>query len=102
MHDKFLARGTKEFVVVDVTDRLHNIDDLTPYTATYSVVAKSDATVKYTNAAANLEEMQVSCMFDTSATHAGGLWDADIYLLTIKLFIGSEVPLLGPFEVKVA
>lgn len=86
------AVGTKEYFVVEVTDRLENLTTLDPYTITFDVKEKRTGDDKYTDASASNEGMSVLCLLDTSG------WDVGRYLLWTTIVAEPESPRLGPFE----
>lgn len=88
--------GTKEIVSVNVTDRLSTITDLSIYTVSYKV-ENDDGTDKVTwTSVADVVGMRVDILLDTT-TGSGG-WPAGHYELFIRPTIGSEQPILGPFD----
>jgi hypothetical protein len=93
-----LPLGSKEYLVVDVTDRLTNLTSLDGVPLTFSVTDNEGAP-KITNQSASNLGMKAYCLIDTNLP---ALWTPDEYRLTLKLSVGSEVPVLGPFAFKVA
>jgi len=90
-----LNAGTIEIVSVDVTDRLGAITDLSIYVVNFRV-AKEDGSDQVAWAlATNVVLMRVDCLLDTIT---GTAWPKAHYELYIRPIIGSEEPILGPFD----
>ena len=89
-----ITLGTKEFLVVDVSDKLDNIDDLAGTNATFDVLLE-DETVLLENQTALVDGMRVFCLVDTTA------WDEGDYMLYLKFNIAPEIPRLGPLRFSV-
>jgi hypothetical protein len=101
-----LTQGTKEYLLVDLTDAAGELTALTGTNPRFTVVSDNQAaTVKYDEAAAVIDgsvAMRVRCLVDTSSAHAQGLWPAGQYKLYVRLDTLPEVPRVGPFSFTVA
>ena len=90
-----LIQGTKEYLIVDMTDKLgalHSLDETNPRFTVYN-----PTNVKYyTEAVASNVEMAVYCLVDTSAAHAMGLWPAAEYRLSLHFDTPAESPVVEP------
>lgn len=96
-----LTQGTKEYLVVDVTDQLGTLTSLTGTTITFDVREVATQAMKYTSQAATFTSMRVYCLVDTTS---GGNWAGGEYELWIKITgtpVNPEAPRLGPFNFSV-
>src|SRR5678815_1543105 len=89
-----LRSGTKEYLLVNIGDRIDNVDDLTALTPTFNVYDEDDAPMQGpTNADIFAGElMTAQCLIDTSS--AGG-WPSGKYRLFLSLSAPPEAPILG-------
>lgn len=87
--------GSTEYLVVDVTDRLDSITDLTGFTITFDVIPESGGDNLYIAEPATGEGMLIRCLVDTTD------WIPGHYLLYTNLDLGVEKPRLGPFDFRV-
>lgn len=89
-----IALGTKQYLLVEVTDIATEITDLSTHSPKYTV--KDDAnTALYNDQAGTATLMTVYCLIDTTV----GAWVADAhYRLWAKFTIAPEIPYLGPFD----
>lgn len=95
--------GTIEYFVVEVTDRLENVEDLDGYTLTFDVRSRDqiltdddpDYVWKYEDEPATDDVMKIKCLIDTTD------WDLGNYLLWATILATPESPRLGPFEFKI-
>lgn len=95
-----LPQGTKEYLILDVADKLANLTSLDGTNPRFDV--KDNANVfKYTAQPASNVGMELYCLVDTSAAHPGGLWAGGIYRLYVNFDTPAEIPRLGPFEFTV-
>lgn len=92
-----LPAGTKEYLILDVTDALGQLATLDGTTPKYDVKDVANA-FKYTQATATNVVMRVYCMIDTMQ---GGAWAAGEYRLYINFTTAPELPRLGPFTFTV-
>jgi hypothetical protein len=94
-----LAKGTKEYIDIDVTDETGQVTTLVGTTPKFSVY-DDNAVAKQSNVNCNVtpEGMTLQALVDTTA---GGLWVAGHYNLYVTWTIGSETPLMGPFDIYV-
>lgn len=92
-----LPIGTKEYLLVDITDLLNNLATLDGTTPKYDVKDQGGA-FKYTQATATNVVMRLYCIIDTMV---GGAWAAGTYRLYINFTTAPELPRLGPFTFTV-
>lgn len=89
-----LPKGTKEFLVVVVSDKLAIVTDLALTTVKYWVV-REDGTEAISNATPTVTGMSAFCLIDTATFTEGAH----------SLFISIDVPpqkvVLGPFKFQV-
>lgn len=89
-----LPKGTKEFLIVVVSDKLALIDTLDGVSVTFTVLGEDDAPV-VTDAVASVQDMNALCLIDTTT------WAEGYYRLFLKIDITPQVPLLGPLKFAV-
>lgn len=89
-----LARGTKEYLPVDVVDNTGVTTSLASATPKYDVYSPSD-TLLVNQGTPSISNMRLSCLID-SATVPGN-YPAGKYRLFVNFTVGSEIPRLGPF-----
>jgi hypothetical protein len=89
-----LPVGTKEYLIVDVSDRLNNLTTLDGTVITFDV-NHENGTEKYDDEPASNDGMKVRCLIDTTG------WEPDEYGLFITIFAAPEQPRLGPYAFKV-
>lgn len=87
--------GTKEIISVNVTDRLATITDLSLYAADFKITKHDGTLVSDWSAVSGLVGMRVDCLVNTAG------WDTGRYKLFVRFTIGSEQPILGPFDFDV-
>jgi hypothetical protein len=92
-----LTLGTKEHVILDVTDQTKNITDLAGSNARYDWRLKVSGTWLGQNLPATVIGMRVYCLIDT--TLAGV--DTGKYELYVSFSATPEQPRLGPFNFEV-
>ena len=94
-----LARGTKEYVDIHITDETDQVTTLVGTNPKFSVYDDAN-NPKQSNVNCNVtpEGMTLQALVDTTA---GGLWAAGHYNLYVTWTIGSESPLEGPFDIYV-
>ena len=92
-----LNAGTKEIVSVNVEDRLGTLSDLSAYAVNFRVANEDGSDRIAWTAATNVVLMRVDCLLDTTV----GPWPTGHYELYIRPTIGSERPILGPFDFDV-
>jgi hypothetical protein len=88
--------GSKEELIVDVTDTLANYSDLTTTNPRYDVKDHADS-FKMTNQVAVVDpvnKMRLHCLIDTTV----GSWIAGRHKLYVRFTAAPEVPQLGPLE----
>jgi hypothetical protein len=88
-----LPAGTKEYLIVDVTDILGNLVTLDGTNPKYDV-KDANGVLKYDQQVATNQVMRVFCMIDTLL---GGAWAAGNYRLYLNFTTAPELPRLGPF-----
>jgi len=88
--------GSTETLLVDVTDSLGNLTDLSTTNPRYDVIAH-DGTVKINNASVvvGTDKMLAQCPVNTTG------WNPGRYNLYIRFTFNPDAPRLGPFEFKV-
>jgi hypothetical protein len=89
-----LPLGSKEYLVVDVTERLNNLTTLDDIILTFDVT-DNEGTDKINDEPATNQDMKAYCLIDTTG------WRPDEYELSLKMIVGVEAPILGPFPFKV-
>lgn len=87
-----LNAGTKELVSINVEDRLGSINDLSIYAIDFRVEKEDGSDQVAWTSVANVVLMRVDCLLNTSG------WALGHYELFIRPTIGSEQPILGPFD----
>jgi len=91
-----IALGTKQYLLVSVTDMAASITDLSSHSPKYTV--KDDLNVAlYNLATGSATAMVVYCLIDTNSPPAG-TFAVGHYRLWAQFTISPEVPLLGPFD----
>jgi len=89
--------GSTETLLVDVTDALGNLTDLSTAVPRFDVLAH-DGSSKITNGVPTIdpaEPLTAQCLIDTTG------WTPGRYDLYIRFTFNSDVPRLGPLEFKV-
>jgi hypothetical protein len=87
-----LNSGTKELVSINIEDRLGEVTDLSTDTVDYRVLNEDGSDKLAWGLATNVEGMRVDCLIDTTG------WETGHYELFVRPTIGSEQPILGPFD----
>jgi hypothetical protein len=88
-----LQQGTKEYLMVDVTDETGNIVSLDGLTPQYRVLKADDSDQIAWTSAPNVA-MKVKCMIDTNTP---SLWAAGAYRIYCRFTASPELPWIGPF-----
>ena len=83
-----IANGTKEIIVVDMTDKTGAVTDLSGLSPTFTV-EYHDGTVIVNAAAATATLMRILCLINTTT---GGPWLDGAYKLFIGFTVGTEIP----------
>lgn len=97
-----LTRGTKELLPVDVDDTTGQVTTLISSSPQFDVkLADSPFTSFYSNQAASVTDMRISCLVDTSAAHPNGLWPTGHYELYIEFTVATESVRIGPIDIYV-
>jgi hypothetical protein len=93
-----LTRGTKEYLVVEITDTLNNLTTLSGADPTFDVVTDDDdETAIVTGQSCIIQDMLALCLMDTTdEAFAEGNYKA-----FVKFNALPEVPRLGPFRFRV-
>lgn len=87
--------GTVELLVVDLTDKIGTITDLTAYAVSYKVMDESEDNVIVNWTVVNSKSgMRVFPLIDTTV----GTWPEGTYKLYVRPTIPPETPILGPME----
>ena len=90
-----LIKGTTETLVAKLDDRLDNVTDLTTYNVDYKVTSEDDDSVIQNWTPVNSKSgMKVFILVNTT----GAGWVIGTYKLYVRPTIGSEQPILGPWE----
>ena len=94
-----IVDGSKEYVIVDVSDKLGTITNLASLTPKYFVKKKLDGTTALADTDPNVVSgMKLSCLIDTTiAAFVPG-----IYQLFVKFTSAPEAPILGPIEFEIS
>lgn len=87
-----LNAGTKELVSVNVEDRFNTITDLSVYPVDFRVEKEDETDQVAWTSVTNVVLMRVDCLLNTTG------WAKGHYELYIRPTIGSEQPILGPFD----
>ena len=94
--------GTKEYLTVDVTDRLGLVTSLEGYTINYEILFRETQVIAQ-EGSSSVEgaTMTVLSMLDTTTTgYEAYVWVVGPYQLYITISASPEAPKLGPFEFK--
>lgn len=89
--------GSTETLLIDVTDKLENLTDLTSAGGQFDVLNKSGAFV-INGSAITVDPAQpltAQCLVDTSG------WPSGHYFLYLRFNASPDSPRLGPLEFKV-
>lgn len=94
-----IALGTKQYLLVEVTDIAATVFDLAPHNPRYTVQDDAD-NYGYNNQAGSAVDMTVYALIDTTVDPAGAFtWTADThYRLWVRFDLSPENPYLGPFD----
>lgn len=91
-----LPKGTKEFLVAVIVDKLGNLANLDDVDATFFVRSKAGAIVIDEISAETVTgEMTVLCLIDTTTMEEGN------YGLFVRFQVYPQEPLLGPLKFEV-
>lgn len=93
-----LAKGSKEFLIADITDRLGVLTTLAGTNPTYDIKIRDADTFISTGLPATVSGMKALCLVDTTL----GAYVVDIYELFITFNNIPEQPRLGPFTFEVS
>lgn len=95
-----ITAGTKETVLVDVTDTLGNLTSLAGATPRYDVKdhAGNYKLQNLTPTVDPLEPLTAQCLIDTTV---GGVWTPGRYKLYLRFLDSPDSPVMGPLEFKV-
>lgn len=88
-----VAKGSKENVHVDLTDRSGLVTDLSGSGPTFDVIDSNDV-FKVTAGSASASGMRITVLLDTTV---GGVWAEGEYRLFVKFTVGSEIVRKGPY-----
>lgn len=89
--------GSEETALVDVTDSLENLTDLSGATPRYDVFDKA-GTIKINGGIPTIDSsapMTARCLINTAG------WEAGHYFLYLRFLASPDSPRLGPLEFKV-
>jgi hypothetical protein len=93
----FIAKGSKENVHIDFTDRSGAVTSLAGSTPTYDVIDSGDV-FKVTAGAATAAGMRITVLNDTNI---GGIWAEGEYRLFVKFTVGTQVIRKGPYYFQI-
>ncbi len=96
----YIAKGTKEYVPVDITDSSGIVTDLSGLSPKFDFLDDSDVFI-YNQATATASGMEMNCLLDVSSTGPSGLLPVGHYRLFVGFTVGSEKPRLGPIDVYI-
>jgi hypothetical protein len=96
-----LAKGTKEYIPVDVTDRTGAITNLASLTPTYDFLNDAGTAI-YSAASAVASSMRLSCLIDASSGGPSGLLPNGHYRLFVSFTSAPTIPRLGPIDVYIS
>lgn len=91
-----LTLGTKEYLVINIIDRLQHITTLDGTSPKFDIRERGSDTWELQNQNATTEGMTVYCLVDTSD------WNVGTYELFLDFTSAPENPRLGPFDFYVA
>jgi hypothetical protein len=90
-----LIQGTKEYLIVDMTDKLGALTALDGTNPRFTVYDPTN--VKwYTDQTASNVGMTVYCLVNTGASHPMGLWPPAEYRLSLHFDTPAESPVVEP------
>lgn len=91
-----LIQGTKEYLIVDMTDKLGNLTSLDGTNPRFTVYRDTDNVKWYNEQTATNVGMTAYCLVDTSAAHTMGLWPAGEYRISLHFDTPAESPVVEP------
>jgi len=89
-----IARGTKQYLLIEVTDVAAQITDLSTHSPKYTVKDSTLTDTMYNLVSGLAVDMTLYCLVDTTV----GTWAFSHYLLWGQFTISPEIPLIGPFD----
>lgn len=89
------VQGTKEYAIIDVTDKKSTLTTLDGTSPRFTVYDVSDMKWYDEEVAQNIG-LTAYCLIDTSAAHAMGLWPPGEYRIDLTLDTPAETPILAP------
>lgn len=96
MANEPFVKGTKEYYVVDLLDRLQNVDDLATDATSWKYDTYDPSGVLISDDLnATPQTMRLLCLIDT--TDVAYVEGTTGYRLFVQLIIGPESPRIGPF-----
>ena len=90
-----LVQGTKEYLIIDVTDKKGTLTTLDGTNPRFTVF-DPDNVKWYDEEPAQNVGLTAYCLTDTSADHPLGLWPPAEYRIELTLDTPAEVPVLAP------
>ena len=90
-----LIQGTKEYLIVDVSDKLANLTTLDGTNPRFTVYDATN-TKWYNEATATNVGLTAYCLVDTSAAHTLGLWPPGQYRISLHFDTPAESPVIEP------
>lgn len=89
-----LVQGTKEYLIIDVTDKKGGLTSLDATNPRFTVYDSLDVKWYDEEPASNIG-MSAYCLVDTSAAHPLGLWPDGEYRIDVVFDTPSEEPILA-------
>jgi hypothetical protein len=89
------VQGTKEYAIIDVTDKKSNLTTLDGTNPRFTVYDPTNVKWYDEEPAQNIG-LTAYCLIDTSAAHPMGLWPAAEYRIDVTFDTPAEVPILAP------
>lgn len=90
-----LVQGTKEYLIVDMTDKLANLLSLDATNPRFTVYNPANVKMYDEEPASNVG-MTAYCLVDTSSAHPSGLWPPAEYRLSLHFDTPAESPVVEP------
>lgn len=95
-----LPQNSKEYLVVEFTDLLKTIVDLSSYTIEYKITEEDNSLMTgydFGDEVPDIVDMVVKNLVDTSSGGPAGQFPLGNYKLYVKINMPPEVPIFGPF-----
>ena len=99
MANEIFIKGTKEYYVVDLIDRLSTVDDLSVDATLWKYdTYDPSGTIIANQLDAGIQTMRMLCLIDTTLSAYTVQANYDLY---VYMTIGLERPKIGPFKFDV-